>query len=48
VQPMQGATPYVRFGNWPIVSWMFLMVAAAMVIRVQERLARNALNSTCR
>jgi apolipoprotein N-acyltransferase len=39
VQPMQGATPYVRFGNWPIVSWMFLMVAAAMVIRVQKRLA---------
>jgi apolipoprotein N-acyltransferase len=29
VQPMQGATPYVRLGNWPIVLWAVLMLAAA-------------------
>ena len=39
VQPMQGATPYVRFGNWPIVLWVFIMVAAAMAARAQKRLA---------
>lgn len=29
VQPMQGATPYVRFGNWPVVSLLVLMALAA-------------------
>jgi apolipoprotein N-acyltransferase len=40
VQPMQGATPYVRFGNWPIVLWVFLIAAAAMATRAQKRLAK--------
>ncbi len=29
VQPMQGTTPYVRFGNWPVVLSLVLMVFAA-------------------
>jgi len=36
VQPMQGATPYVRLGNWPIVLWVFLMAVAAMGTRTQN------------
>ncbi len=41
VQPMQGATPYVRLGNWPIVLWAVLMAAAAaMGTRAQKRLAK--------
>jgi apolipoprotein N-acyltransferase len=40
VQPMQGATPYVRFGNWPIVLWVFLMAVAAMATHAQKRLAK--------
>jgi apolipoprotein N-acyltransferase len=40
VQPMQGATPYVRLGNWPIVLWVFLMAAAAMATHTQKRLAK--------
>jgi apolipoprotein N-acyltransferase len=41
VQPMQGETPYVRFGNWPIVLWVFFMVAAAMGTRVTKRQAKT-------
>jgi len=33
VQPMQGATPYVRFGNLPVVLFMAAMVVAGLVIR---------------
>ncbi|MDO8705198.1 MAG: apolipoprotein N-acyltransferase [Sulfuricaulis sp.] len=29
VQPMQGATPYVRCGNWPVVLTLALIVAGA-------------------
>jgi apolipoprotein N-acyltransferase len=29
VQPMQGATPYVRFGNWPLVLSLVLIVVGA-------------------
>jgi len=33
VQPMRGATPYVRFGNLPVVLLMAAMVAAGLAIR---------------
>jgi apolipoprotein N-acyltransferase len=31
VQPMQGATPYVRFGNWPILLLLALMLGISYV-----------------
>jgi len=30
VQPRQGATPWVRFGNWPVLSICVLLIAAAL------------------
>jgi apolipoprotein N-acyltransferase len=33
VQPMQGATPYVRLGNLPVVLSMAVMIVAARGIR---------------
>jgi apolipoprotein N-acyltransferase len=30
VQPRQGATPWVRFGNWPVLSACVLLLAAAL------------------
>ena len=31
VQPMQGATPYVRLGNWPVVSLLALVAVVAVL-----------------
>ena len=31
VTPRQGATPYVRFGNWPVVSLSLLLVVAGLM-----------------
>jgi apolipoprotein N-acyltransferase len=28
VQPMQGATPYIRFGNYPIITGLSLLLLA--------------------
>lgn len=33
VQPMQGATPYVRWGNWPVVILLLLLAAGARLFR---------------
>lgn len=33
VQPMQGATPYVRFGDWPVLIGLAALVAAAAGLR---------------
>jgi len=31
VQPRTGATPYVRLGNWPIISFSFLLLFGAII-----------------
>lgn len=37
VQPMQGATPYVRFGNWPVISLLaFVAIAAVLGPRARK------------
>jgi apolipoprotein N-acyltransferase len=33
VQPMQGATPFARFGNRPVISWLLVLLAAGVVFR---------------
>ncbi len=33
VQPMQGATPYVRWGNWPLVILLLMLLAGARLFR---------------
>lgn len=40
VQPRNGATPYVRFGNWPAVS--FCAIVLALCARRARRVARRA------
>lgn len=37
VQPRKGATPYVRIGNWPVVSLIFLMLAVLVIRRYWHR-----------
>jgi apolipoprotein N-acyltransferase len=39
VQPRRGATPWVRFGNWPVLgtSVLLLVVAAAPVRQLASR-----------
>lgn len=33
VQGMQGLTPYVRWGNWPILAWLALILASGILLR---------------
>ncbi len=40
-QPMQGATPYVRFGNMPVVLSIILMIALAGIRSRAKRIAPN-------
>ena len=35
VQPRQGATPWVRFGNWPVLSVCVLLLASAAVVSLR-------------
>ena len=42
VQPMQGATPYVRFGNWLIVTIMLGLVVVAWARERASRATRRA------
>lgn len=37
VQPRKGATPYVRTGNWPVVSLIFLALAVLLIRRRWRR-----------
>ncbi|MBI3562740.1 MAG: apolipoprotein N-acyltransferase [Gammaproteobacteria bacterium] len=37
VQPRQGATPYVSFGNWPVLSVFLLSGLALLIRRVKPR-----------
>lgn len=40
VQPMQGLTPYARFGNWPVISAVFVMLIGAALL-AHRRAAKN-------
>ena len=33
VQPMQGATPYIRFGNYPVIAGLILLLLAVRLKR---------------
>jgi apolipoprotein N-acyltransferase len=35
VQPRRGATPWVRFGNWPVLSVCVLLLASAVVVSLR-------------
>lgn len=41
VQPMQGETPYARWGNWPVVLGLALAVLAALGSRLRRRPANR-------
>jgi apolipoprotein N-acyltransferase len=42
VQPMQGVTPYVRWGNWPVVlALTFVVVLAMLAPRPRKRRANR-------
>src|SRR3569623_1953467 len=40
VQPMQGLTPYARFGNWPVISTVFVMLISAALL-MRRRATKN-------
>lgn len=40
VQPRQGATPWVRFGNWPVLSVCVLLLASAAVVSLRPSFNR--------
>ena len=37
VQGMTGTTPYVRWGNWPVLIWSALLLLAGLVLRRSSR-----------
>jgi len=37
VEPRQGATPWVRFGNWPVLAACALLLAGAAVVSLRPR-----------
>ncbi|MGH8244547.1 MAG: apolipoprotein N-acyltransferase, partial [Steroidobacteraceae bacterium] len=37
VQPRTGLTPYARTGNWPILSFAFLLLIAFAIVRLRAR-----------
>ncbi|MCK5092103.1 MAG: hypothetical protein KAR30_06205 [Gammaproteobacteria bacterium] len=36
IQPRQGSTPYVRFGNVPVVILMLVLIAAGLRLRGRQ------------
>jgi len=37
VQPRTGATPYVRWGNWPTISFAFLLLFAVIIYSIKAK-----------
>lgn len=37
VQGMEGETPYVRWGNWPVLAWVLVLLFAGLGLRFRDK-----------